>query len=62
MTEQERRDIISKFGYPPHTRCGECGAYQAYGEGDPIIDAQVINYCSKCDYYKRIVFGTNFNN
>lgn len=58
MTEQERKDIIEKYGYPPHVPCGECGAYGAYGSGDMLQDAQVVNYCYKnCKYYKEVVYG-----
>lgn len=59
MTEQKRQQILKEFGYPPHIPCGECCAYQVYGDGDPIVDAQVINYCNNCDYYKEVAYGLN---
>lgn len=64
MTEQERKEIIDKYGYPPHMPCGECAAYSSYCDAedgeDEMFMREVIYHCSNdCDYYKQICGGNN---
>lgn len=62
MTEQERKEIIDRYGYPPNARCGECGLWDEYGEHDEEMDRFIENKCkSKCLYYKEMYGGNNAN-